>query len=73
MENLAAYLTIRDAAQFLGVSANTLRSWGSTGKISMYRNPLNHYRLFKRSDLERVLKLVAKSKDKPARRQRKAK
>lgn len=39
----------------------------------MYRNPLNDYRLFKRSDLERVLKRIANSKDKKSKQKRKAK
>ena len=59
MEKLDAYLTIREAANFLGVSTNTLRNWGRDGKLAMHRNPINGYRLFKRSDLEELLKQIA--------------
>ncbi|MEK7716325.1 MAG: helix-turn-helix domain-containing protein [Pseudomonadota bacterium] len=58
MANLQNYLLIKDAAQFLGVSQGTLRNWGRGGKITTHRNPLNGYRLFRRSDLETLLKLI---------------
>lgn len=63
MENLDGYLTIREAAEFLGVSANTLRNWGRAGKVPMHRNPINGYRLFKRSDLERLLESIDRSRE----------
>ncbi len=69
MERLDAYLTIKEAARFLGVSANTLRNWGRDGRIAMHRNPANGYRLFRRSDLEQFLRDTAK----PVDRKRKAK
>ena len=56
MEKLDAYLTIKEAAKFLGVSPNTLRNWGRDGKIVMHRNPINGYRLFKRTELEKLLR-----------------
>jgi len=59
--NLRDYLLIRDAASFLGVSEATLRNWDREGKIAAYRNPINGYRLFKKTDLEAVLKRVARS------------
>lgn len=69
MEKLDAYLTIREAAAFLGVSPNTLRNWGRDGKVPMHRNPINGYRLFKRSDLEQLLKEIATSRTvKPGRK-----
>ena len=48
------YLTIKTASELLGVSPNTLRSWGATGKVTEYRHPVNNYRLFKREDLEQL-------------------
>lgn len=53
--NLREYVQIKDAAEFLGVSPSTLRNWERAGKIAAYRNPINHYRLFRRPDLERLL------------------
>lgn len=62
MTKLNEYVKFAEAAQILGVSQNTLRSWATSGKIPVCRNPANSYRLFRRSDLERYLDVVAKSK-----------
>lgn len=61
MKKLNEYVKVAEAARILGVSQNTLRAWAEAGKVSMYRNPANGYRLFRRADLERFLKRVAKS------------
>lgn len=61
MPKLDAYLTIKEAADFLSVSPNTLRNWGASGKIPVHRNPMNGYRLFRKSDLEMLLKQVEES------------
>ena len=61
MEKLDAYLTIKQAARFLGVAPNTLRNWGRDGKVPMHRNPVNGYRLFKKSDLEKLLRDTERS------------
>jgi len=66
LEKLDTYLTIKDAAEFLGVSLNTLRNWGRDGKVPMHRNPVNGYRLFKKSDLERLLRDTQQSRSKPS-------
>ncbi|WP_236618391.1 MerR family transcriptional regulator [Rhodopirellula europaea] len=65
MEKLDNYLTIKNAAAFLGVSQNTVRNWGRAGKIPMHRNPVNGYRLFKQSDLEQLLNEAEKSRTVP--------
>ena len=62
MEKLDAYLTIKEAAKFLGVSANTLRNWGRDGKVPMHRNPINGYRLFKTDDLKQLLNEIEESR-----------
>lgn len=61
MSKLSDYLKTGDAAEFLGVSQNTLRTWAANGAISMHRNPANGYRLFKRKDLEKFLRNVERS------------
>lgn len=58
MENLSEYLKTSEAAKFLGVSQNTLRTWAENGKIPVRRNPANGYRLFKREDLATYLKTI---------------
>jgi excisionase family DNA binding protein len=49
------YATVTEAARMLGVVRNTIRSWGAEGKIPEYRHPVNNYRLYKRTDLERLV------------------
>ena len=61
MTKLDSYLTVKDAAKYLGVSPNTLRNWGREGKVPMHRNPLNGYRLFKTQDLDALVQEIEKS------------
>lgn len=56
--NLQDYLTIKEAAEFLGVSPNTLRNWERRGKLVVYRHPINGYRLYRQADLELVLQAI---------------
>jgi len=58
MPNLQEYLTIKEAADYLGVTPNTLRNWGAAEKITEHRHPINNYRLYKPQDLERLLKSI---------------
>jgi excisionase family DNA binding protein len=67
---LKDYLRISEAAEYLGVSPNTLRNWENAGKIVAHRHPLNGYRLFKQQDLDDVLKQVQEPPETP---QKKAK
>lgn len=46
------YLTVQQAARYVGVSAQTLRRWDAEGKVKSVRHPGNDYRYYKRSDLE---------------------
>jgi phage antirepressor YoqD-like protein len=55
MQKIIDYLKIKDAADFLGVTPNTLRNWEREKKITVYRNPQNAYRLYKQEDLEQLL------------------
>lgn len=59
------YLRVKEAAKFLGVSPNTVRAWGAAGKIPEYRHPANTYRLYKRSDLEKMIAQVEQSRTQP--------
>jgi excisionase family DNA binding protein len=56
MARREVFLRVTEAAAFLNVSPNTIRNWGRDAKLPEYRHPLNNYRLFKRSDLEKVLR-----------------
>jgi MerR family transcriptional regulator, copper efflux regulator len=55
---LKEYLRISAAADYLGVSPNTLRNWERAGKIVAHRHPVNRYRLFRQQDLDRLLNQV---------------
>lgn len=50
------YVKVQEAAEILGVAPNTVRKWGGDGKIPEHRHPINGYRLYKREDLEQVLR-----------------
>ena len=65
MEKLDEYLTIKEAAKFLGVAVNTLRNWGRDGKVAMHRHPVNDFRLFKISDLQQLLRDTQQSRSEP--------
>ena len=65
---LSEYVKVAEAAEILGVSLGTVRTWAADGKIPMHRNPANGYRLFKREDLEKFLAKVARP-EKPKKKQ----
>ena len=54
------YLTIIEAAEFLGVTAQTLRNWDKESKFKPYRHPINNYRLYKKSELDKLLTKIKK-------------
>ena len=53
--NIEDYITIKEAAELLGVDKTTLRRWDKAGKLKPYRHPLNKYRLYKKDELEQIL------------------
>ncbi len=57
---LSEYVMVAEAAEILGVSQGTIRTWAEAGKIPMHKNPANGYRLFRRDDLEDFLNSVAR-------------
>lgn len=63
-QNLQGYLTVKGAAQLLGVSPKTLRNWDRLGKLKPCRHPMNGYRLYKQDELESLLKAIAASHEK---------
>ncbi len=55
MPKLDGYLRIKEAAEYLGVSPNTLRNWGRSGKLAERRHPINDYRLYSKEELDALL------------------
>jgi excisionase family DNA binding protein len=64
VDKLSDFMRVAEAAEYLGVSPNTLRNWVNAGKIIAVRHPVNDYRLFKREDLDALLKQVAVARKK---------
>lgn len=50
--SLKDYLTVAEAAEFLGVTPTTLRRWDRKSKLRSKRHPINRYRLYRKKDLE---------------------
>lgn len=55
---MTKYLKICEAAQYLSVTAQTLRNWDKNGKFRPSRHPISNYRLYKRSDLDKLIKKI---------------
>jgi len=55
------YLTVKAAAEYLGVCPNTLRNWDRDGEVPVHPHLRNGYRLFLKSDLEAVLAEIQRS------------
>lgn len=52
------FMKIKEAAKLIGVTPTTLRLWEARGKISSYRNPVNNWRMYKRDEIEALLKNI---------------
>jgi excisionase family DNA binding protein len=63
----ARWLTLGEAAQFLGVDATTLRGWADAGDVRFFRTPGGHRR-FDREDLDRLLRSTDPRPAKPSSR-----
>lgn len=50
----ASHLTIREAANLLGVSVATLRNWDRQDKLKPRRHPINGYRMYDRAEIVRL-------------------
>jgi signal transduction histidine kinase len=61
---LDQYLTVGEAAEFLGVSPWTLRNWDKAGKLKPSRHPKNGYRIYRQDDL----RLIRNAQTGPTRR-----
>lgn len=58
--NIKDYITIKEAAELLGVDKTTLRRWDKAGKLKPFRHPINSYRLYKKADIDAILKRIEK-------------
>lgn len=53
------YIHIEEASKMLNVTKMTLRRWDNAGKLKAYRHPINNWRLYKRQDIENLLKGIS--------------
>lgn len=56
------YFTIKETAKIIGVTTLTLRNWDKNGKLKAYRNPINHYRVYKPEEIELFLRRIESSR-----------
>jgi predicted site-specific integrase-resolvase len=49
------YFSIKEAAEILGVTPLTLRNWDKSGRFPAQRHPMNNYRVYKMSAIEKVI------------------
>ena len=66
MKEPAVHLTLKRAAQALGVHEQTLRSWEKRGLVRMVRLPGSHYRRVPVEEVERLARTMNASSPMPA-------
>ena len=49
------FLTIKSAAELLGVTPLTLRNWDKSGKLGARRHPMSNYRIYLKEDIEKLI------------------
>jgi len=49
------FLTIKQAADMIGVTPLTLRNWDKSGKLPSLRHPMNNYRVYKLEEIEKLI------------------
>ena len=58
MAKLNEYLTVAEAAVYLGCCADTLRRYDRSNKLRARRHPITRYRLYLPSELDEFLRSV---------------
>lgn len=66
MQITDVYVRVKEAATILGVCPNTMRAWGAEGKVPEFRHPINNYRLYRKADLDKMLRKLEKAQSQPA-------
>lgn len=61
MPNMRSFLTVSEAAAFLGVAVSTIRNWDRSGKLKAIRHPVNNYRLYDRDELQALLDRISRN------------
>ncbi len=56
MAKISDFMTVGEAAEYLSVSKDSLRRWDRAGKLKARRHPINGYRLYRKGDLDALLR-----------------
>ena len=56
MEKISAFLSGAEAADCWEVSSKTICYWMNAGTIDVVRHPMNDHQLFRRADLDSLLR-----------------
>jgi DNA-binding transcriptional MerR regulator len=62
MDNFKGYVKVKEASNILGVSIMTLHRWDAKGKLKPFRHPFNNYRLYKITELKKILRKLSINK-----------
>ena len=57
------FITIKEAAEILSVSRDTLRRWDKAGKLKTKRHPMNNFRIYDPTEDETLRKAILGGKD----------
>jgi len=52
------FITIKEAAEILSVSRDTLRRWDKAGKLKTKRHPMNNFRIYDPVEVEALRKAI---------------
>ena len=55
------YITIKIAAEMIGVSELTLRNWDNNGKFPAGRHPISNYRVYNIDDVNTLIDAMGRS------------
>ena len=58
MNSNREFLTIKEAAEILGVSKDSLRRWDKAGKLKTKRHPMNNFRIYDPVEIEALRKAI---------------
>lgn len=53
-------MTVKQAAELLGVSKQTIVRWDKKGKLTAIRHPMNNYRIYRLVDLREISEKIDK-------------
>jgi hypothetical protein len=64
-EELPQLISIKKAAEIIGVTPLTLRNWDRDGKLKALRHPMNNYRVYRRQDIEKLILSINETSGRP--------